>query len=248
VTKRSAATAAALCAFGALLAGCLLPADDGGVSSDPFPATTASPSADPASSGESLEGAFDYSTMDQYVGRVVPMVEQWVNETWPGMPLPETVYVPSGVAGREGCLDVDGRPATYTSRSYEYCPTDNSVYVGQDTLWEFYTETGDAGPAVGLAHEFGHHIQYQLNIPPPRTTDQLIRFENQADCLAGAWTKFTDDKGWLEYPDDLKDIESLFPLIGSAEGPERDHGTVNEREESFMAGFERGITACDVSN
>jgi predicted metalloprotease len=111
-------------------------------------------------------------------------------------------------------------------------------------LWEFYTRTGDAGPAVGLAHEFGHHIQQMAGVGPPRTADESVRHENQADCLAGAWTRYTDKQGWLEYPDDIEDIELLFPLIGSAEGPERDHGTVAERARSFQLGFDGDVDAC----
>ena len=61
--------------------------------------------------------------------------------------------------------------------SYEYCPVDQAIYVGQDMLWEFYTRTGDAGPAVGLAHEFGHHIQSQLGVP--------------LDQMAAEWTSRT---------------------------------------------------------
>jgi hypothetical protein len=248
VTKRSMAIAVALSAFGLLLAGCLLPADegsDGGVGAEPAPVDSAP---DPNGTGESLEGRFEYETMGDYVDAVVPMIEGWIDATWPGMPLPQTIYVPAGASGREGCVDLDGRAASYTSRSYEYCPADNRVYVGQDTLWEFYTETGDAGPAIGLAHEYGHHVQYQLNLPPARTTDQSIRVENQADCLAGAWTGWTDEKGYLERDDDLRDIEAMFPLIGSAEGPDRDHGTIQERRSAFESGFSGGITACGVRN
>ena len=241
--KKPMATAAAFSTLGLLLMGCLLPAEDGSdVGSGPFETTTAQP--DPSRS--SLEGAFTYQTMDEYVEAVLPMIEQWINETWPGMRLPRVQFVPAGTAGREGCVDFDGRPATYTSRSYEYCPPDNTVYVGQDTLWQFYTETGDAGPAVGLAHEYAHHVQSQLNLPQARTTDESIRVENQADCLAGAWTRFTDVKGWLEPEDDLEDIEALFPLIGSAEGPDRDHATTSERRRAFDIGFSGGVQACDV--
>jgi predicted metalloprotease len=247
VTKRSAALAVAMSATGLLLAGCLLPSVDNPLadpSESPAPVETTEPTPDP--SGSSLEGAFDYDTMDQYVDTIVPWVEEWVNKTWPGMRLPRVKFVYSGDSGPESCTDYDGAAARYTSQSYEYCAPDNTVYVGQDTVWEFYDLTGDAGPAVGIAHEFGHHIQYQLNVPPPRTTDQSIRFENQADCLAGAWTKYMDETQRLEYPDDIEDIEALFPLIGSAEGPDRDHGTAAEREKIFMEGFNDGISACDV--
>jgi predicted metalloprotease len=245
MTKRSTATTVALCAFGLLLAGCVVPADDGGVAA-PSPSSSASePSPDPSASG-SLEGRFDYSTMDEYVDAVLPMIESWMHDTWPQVPMPEVVYVQAGTSGREGCLDSDGSHAIYNSRSYEYCPPDQTVYVGQSTLWEFYSETGDAGPAVGLAHEFGHHVQAELGLPSPRTAAESVDYEDQADCLAGAWTKYTDEHKWLEYPDDIEDIEALFPIIGSAEGSDRDHGTAQEREDAFVEGFQGGVTACGV--
>jgi predicted metalloprotease len=243
--SKPAVTAVALSVFGLLLMGCILPSDEDPYAGGDSPPASTGADPDPSSS-RSLEGQFQYETMDQYVDAVVPMVEKWIQTTWPGMAVPRVYYVPGGVSGREGCLDSDGRNALYTSKSYEYCPNDNAVYVGQDTLWEFYTKTGDAGPAVGIAHEFGHHIQNVMNVPPPRTTDQSIRYENQADCLAGAWTKFTDEQHWLEYPDDIEDIEALFPLIGSAEGEDRDHGTTRERQTSFAQGFQDGPTACGI--
>src|SRR5262249_13762658 len=152
VTKRSAALAAALCTLGLLTAGCLLPADNGDNNADQ-PETSASalppePAPHPSPSGKSLEGAFDYDHMEDYVNAVLGMIEPWIKSTWPGMSIPQVEYVASGVQGREGCLDVNGRRAEYTSESYEYCPNDGIVYVGQDTLWEFYTKTGDAGPAM----------------------------------------------------------------------------------------------------
>jgi predicted metalloprotease len=196
--------------------------------------------------GESLEGKFRYETMDDYVNAVTPMITQWIEDTWRGMPLPSQVlYVPHGASGPEDCLDPTGRAAVFTSGSYEYCPAEQTIYAGQDILWEFYDRTGDAGPAVGLAHEFGHHIQVQVGVPSPRTADDSVRHENQADCLAGAWTQYTDQQGWLEYPDDIEDIDALFPLIGSAETLDRDHGTPEERNQSFQRGFAGGVRACE---
>jgi predicted metalloprotease len=229
-----------------LVAGCgLVPADPG---EDPgaggAPPTGSRPRAE--ATGESLEGKFRYETMNEYVDAVTPMITKWIKATWRGMPLPrQIVYVPHGARGPEDCLDPTGRAATYTSASYEYCPAEQVIYVGQDILWEFYTRTGDAGPAVGLAHEFGHHIQVQVGVPSPRTAEDSVRHENQADCLAGAWTRYTDEQRWLEYPDDLEDIEALFPLIGSAESLDRDHGTQDEREQSFQRGLDDGVPACE---
>lgn len=228
-------------AAGVAAAGCLLPGDPQAGDPGSGDSGTSQPEGTPTS----LEGQFSYDTMDEYVNAVLPMITSFVEETWPDMPLPQVFYVPAGTTGRESCTDQSGRQARFSSSSYEYCPVDSSIYVGQDMLWEFYTETGDAGPAVGLAHEFGHHIQSQLRVPLGRMSS--VDIENQADCIAGAWTRYTDDVlGRLEYPDDIEDIETLFPLIGSAEGPERDHGTVNERAASFQTGFDNGVAACDV--
>jgi predicted metalloprotease len=206
--------------------------------------STESPRATP--SGSSLEGRFSYDQMDQYVDAVVPMITAWTHQTWPDQPDPaRVVYVPHAASGPEGCRDSSGRLARYSARSYEYCGSDGRIYVGQDMLWSLYTEAGDAGPAVGLAHEWGHHIQSLVGVPAPESAAEAVGLEDQADCIAGAWTRFTDQQGWLEYPDDIEDIEALFPLIGSAEGPGRDHGTTPERVDSFNIGWEGGVAGCN---
>jgi hypothetical protein len=246
---RSTAFALGIALFSLALVGCLRQSarSSAGIEDPAQPAAAAiTHSPRPEATGESLEGKFTYETMDSYVDAIVPMVTQWIKGTWPGMPLPRVVYVPKGARGPEECRDSNNRTAIYTTQSYEYCGAGQTVYVGQDMLWTFYQETGDAGPAVGLAHEFGHHVQQQLGVPAPNTAAQSTRHENQADCLAGAWTQYTDQHGWLEYPDDIQDIDSLFPLIGSAEGPGRDHGTATERSRAFQNGFSRGVKACEV--
>lgn len=236
---------AAVAAVAALVlsAGCFLPSEDrGNAPLNP----SATRHARPQGSGQSLEGQFSHQTMDAYLDAVIPMITEWMDATWQGMPHPQVVYVPSGAAGPEDCTDPYGRPVRYSSRSYEYCGAGQVAYVGQDMLWIFYTRTGDAGPAVGLAHEFGHHIQQHAGVPPPRNAEESTRYEDQADCISGAWIRFTDQQGWLEYPDDIRDIEALFPLIGSAEGPDRDHGTASERAQSFQRGFDGGPAACSA--
>lgn len=237
---RSAAVAVVLSLLGLALLGCFrLPdrslGDDQAGTRRPTSSGTAS----------SLEGRFSYETMDAYVEAVVPMIREWAADTWPQLPMTQVAYVPRGVRGVEDCLDRTGVQAVYTSSSYEYCGANAVIYVGQDMLWTFYQRTGDAGPAVGMAHEFGHHVQQQLGVPPPQSAQESTRHENQADCLAGAWVRYTDQKGLLEYPDDIEDINALFPLIGSAEGPGRDHGTADERLRAFDLGFSSGPRACN---
>jgi predicted metalloprotease len=240
-SRRSRGLVLLLLALAVLAAACV------GLPPSPEPRTpgsTVSPRAAP--SGSSLEGRFSYDQMDEYVNAVVPMITAWTHETWPNLPDPtRVVYVPHGASGPEGCRDASGRLARYSAQSYEYCGADGKIYVGQDTLWSLYTEAGDAGPAVGLAHEWGHHVQSLVGVPVPESAAEAVGLEDQADCVSGAWTRFTDQKGWLEYPDDIEDIETLFPLIGSAEGPDRDHGTTEERVQSFNVGWEQGVSGCN---
>jgi predicted metalloprotease len=72
-----------------------------------------------------------------------------------------------------------------------------------------------------------------------------VSFENQADCMAGAWSRYAREKAWLEYPDDVRDIETLVRAIGSREGPGRDHGTSAERNAAFQSGFNEGLAGCN---
>src|SRR5690606_28680706 len=121
----------------------------------------------------------------------------------------------------------------------------NTIYIGQDLIWAFYRQAGDAAPAVALAHEWGHHLQSMLGVPFARSQSQAIAFENQADCISGAWAKYADEQAWLE-DDDLGDIETLLRLIGSRESRARDHGTTAERAEAFQLSYENGIEACNA--
>jgi len=250
--RRSAVTTTALVIFGIALGACDLGTPGPDESADPAGTTLAAePSSDPTPTPGSLEDEYDSpSDMKEYAYLLRDnYLEPWLDDTWPGMPFPYVRFVAEGQEGRESCLDYTGDPAYYTSESYEYCEPDVTVYVGQDTLWEFFRETGDAGPAMGMAHEYGHHIQYQLGVDPPSTPSESIDFENQADCLAGVWARFGKQKGWLEEADDLDDIEQLFPLIASAEDePDRDHGTLTERRAAFYAGYDEGAEGCGLQS
>jgi predicted metalloprotease len=254
--KRSAVTTAALSLFGLLILGCAIPEPEPFPGGDDPEITTETTEATPTTTETrtSMEGAYDYNTMDEYVDAVVgSFMTRWLNETWPRMSVPYVQYVASNESGPEACTDYDGNPGEYSGYSYEYCPADLTVYVGQDTLWEFYSETGDAGPAMGMAHEFGHHVQYELGETPPSTAAESIDFENQADCIAGAWAQWMEEIEALDTEEnspngrsDLEDIELMFPIIASAEGEDRDHGTLEEREQAFTDGYTGGESACGL--
>ena len=186
----------------------------------------------------SLEGCFDYAGMAAYLQTVRPLVTQFFAEKYPKLPAPrDVVFIPARryISGVCGLSD---------SAAYEYCPADGRVFIGQDLLWSFYRRQGDAAPVVALAHEFGHHVQVMQRVPNPRSAAQSVVFENQADCIAGAFAQYADQKGWLE-KDDLGDVEGLMQAVGSRESRYRDHGTVAERTLAFESGFKSGVKACN---
>ena len=209
--------------------------------SPPAEATVPAPTATPAPTEppQSLEGRFSYADMDQYLDAVEPMVQQFFDEQYPNLPDPRLVYIPGGRVARTACGASDGT-------AYEYCGGNQTIYVGQDLLWAFYRQAGDAAPALALAHEWGHHVQLMLDVPYARTAAQSVNFENQADCIAGAWAQYADEKGWLERDDDLQDVEKLMQLIGSGESSQRDHGTVTERKAAFEQAYEGGLKVCNA--
>jgi predicted metalloprotease len=187
----------------------------------------------------SLEGCYSYDQMSSYLDVVEPMVAKFYQTQYPKLPaLRDVVFVPNGETRREPC------GGSADSAAYEYCPASRSIYIGQDLLWSFYKREGDAAPVVALAHEWGHHVQVMLGVPSARTNADSVRFENQADCLSGAFIKYADGQGWLE-SGDLGDVEGLLQAVGSREGHARDHGTVTERKQAFDLGFKSGARGCN---
>jgi predicted metalloprotease len=209
------------------------------------PETPVQAPAQSACGSGSLEACFMHRQMPEFLDRVLPMVQQFFKEQYPRVAAPRNVQlVRSGDSGLSPCRDAAGRNGRYTDNSFEYCSANQTVYIGQDTLWAFY-RIGDAAPVLAIAHEWAHHVQSEAGTRFPRTAAESVRFENQADCMAGAWAKYAREKGWLEYPDDVQDINSLVRAIGSREGPGRDHGTAAERSTAFEQGFDTGLSACN---
>jgi predicted metalloprotease len=185
----------------------------------------------------SLQGCYGYEQMSDFYDEITVWIGEFSKATYPDMSAPSYVYVPSGTTVLSAC-DVLMDPSAYA-----YCSRDDRVYVGQDQLWAFYSKQGDAAAALGIAHEWGHHVQQVLGIAPAGRNG-VIALENQADCIAGAWVGYINGLGRLER-DDLKDINAILKVVGAAEGAGRDHGTLSERTAAVQAGFASGMTGCN---
>ena len=186
-----------------------------------------------------MENCYGYEDMQEYLDQIIPMVEQFFDTTYADMPHPtEYIYVSERDTGPTGCNE------GYTDEIYAYCSVDEKIYTGQRALWGFYSDQGDAAPAVALAHEWGHHVQNKVGVPPAATDVGQISRENQADCIAGAWTAYAEEQGWLNYPDDLNDIGALLEEIAHDELGRR-HGDLGERFDSLKLGYEFGLQGCN---
>jgi hypothetical protein len=187
--------------------------------------------------GGELDNCYNEFQMDQFVDVGERMVNGFLGQHGVGG-RPALIFVRlfGGVGGECGIQGDD---------AYDYCPADNAVYIGQSALWDFYNQYGAAGPIAGMAHEYGHFIQNVRGVPVPQTPTEMIRHEDQADCVAGAFVKYLQGLGDVEYPQDFRNLGDFLRAIGSKEGPGRDHGTSGERVHAFQTGFVGDLAACN---
>jgi predicted metalloprotease len=151
-----------------------------------------------------------------------------------------------------------------------YCPGDRKVYLDMsffDELAQKFDASGDFAQAYVVAHEVGHHVQNLTGVLPRfnqqrRTMSEVqanqmsIRVELQADCYAGIWGKFTEQKGLLE-TGDLEEALNAATQIGDDTLQKRtqgyvvpesfNHGTSEQRRRWFKRGYDTGrVDACDT--
>jgi hypothetical protein len=90
------------------------------------------------------------------------------------VPTPRLVSIASGTSMTSPCPDSFGNAAQH-DRSFDYCPTDNTVYIGQERLADVDRQYGPAALLSGIAHEYGHAIQAATGVPAPATAEDNIR-------------------------------------------------------------------------
>lgn len=144
-----------------------------------------------------------------------------------------------------------------------YCPGDEKLYIDLSFFGELrdrFKAPGDFAMAYVVAHEVGHHVQTQLGVTEEmdKIRQQVskkeynkysVRFELQADYLAGVWANRVQGKGYLE-EGDLQEALNAASAIGDdriqkqAQGyvsPESfTHGTSDQRRGWFYKGFQVG--------
>ncbi len=151
-----------------------------------------------------------------------------------------------------------------------YCPGDRKLYLDLSFFKELATRfgaSGDFANAYVIAHEVGHHVQNLLGILPKvnqmrqsaseaQSNALSVRIELQADCFAGVWGYFTNQKGIVE-AGDLESALNAAHQIGDDTLQKRSqgyvvpdsftHGTSAQRAKWFKRGFDTGkLESCDT--
>ncbi|HSM01550.1 MAG TPA: neutral zinc metallopeptidase [Acidimicrobiia bacterium] len=155
-----------------------------------------------------------------------------------------------------------------------YCPLDETIYIDVSFFGalqdRFGAEGGPLAEMYVVAHEWGHHMQHLTGVLEETRdretgpTSNAVRVELQADCFAGAWaaaaSTVTDDSGtpFLQPLTDaqIRDALSAAAAVGDDRIQETTqgevdphaftHGTSEQRQDWFLAGFRGGADSCDT--
>ena len=135
-----------------------------------------------------------------------------------------------------------------------YCVIDEKIYYSTSFRQLIESQIGDFAWVVVVAHEWGHHVQAQLGFELGTSPDLAgevlpIEFEQQADCLAGAYSVDAEISGWL----DTGDVDEALYMTeisgdppGTAWNDPRAHGSGDDRIDAFLEGYSGGIGVCDL--
>jgi predicted metalloprotease len=150
---------------------------------------------------------------------------------------------PQGVGCGADPRDVAGT-AFYCHNPKE--PHSDSISYDRTFLADLVDVYGDFLPDLVMAHEYGHVVQARVGSPPTS-----IAAETQADCFAGAWTKWVANGrathariSTPELDDLLRGYLLLRDPVGTPDAAPMAHGSYFDRLSGFYAGFAGGPKAC----
>lgn len=145
-----------------------------------------------------------------------------------------------------------------------YCPGDEKLYLDFGFFRELKTEfraPGDFAQAYVIAHEVGHHVQNLVGTMDKvnragNSNELSVRLELQADCYAGVWAFYADQKGQVEAGDPEEALRAAS-AVGDDTIQKRSqgyvvpesftHGSARERMQWFARGFKAGdMRQCDT--
>jgi len=160
---------------------------------------------------------------------------------------PRFIEYHDGEIPQNKCGTEDGDAADFESNAF-YCTLDDTVAYSVEFLDQLYKQGGAPYPMFVLMHELGHRASTLAD----KTGVVSRSEENQADCLAGATSKFTHDADRLPLTDVPKGAVLFFSLGDSggnwfaseANIDEGAHGNPTQRTAAFTTGYLRGTDKC----
>jgi predicted metalloprotease len=218
--------------------------------------------------GPVATGPYEPTEADEQAAQFVSVTLADTEEVWAGV-FQEQVgqpYDPVTLVLFKGATQSGCGGATAQSGPF-YCPQDQKVYLDTDffvTLERQLGAEGDFAAAYVVAHEVGHYIQHRLGVLDEAMGGQqqgadsaAVRTELQADCLAGVWAFHAQNQlGTLEQGDVEEAMnaaaqigdDTLQTEAGQVVRPDAfTHGTSEQRERWFYAGYETGdMASCDT--
>jgi len=191
---------------------------------------------------------FDYPAYQRTISATIGLLQEYWSMTLPqayGVPYSAPrryLYYRSDEGGGPSCGGQQAPP-----RNAFYCPQGDFIAWDETGLMiPYYVSGGDFAAAFVLAHEFGHAMQVRL--PRQQQLPVGVLRELQADCFAGAWSKWVAERGLLEAGDLDEATLAVFSardVPGTPFTDPRAHGTGFERTRAFGDGFEAGPPACN---
>jgi uncharacterized protein len=180
-------------------------------------------------------------------------------------------YRPARLTIFSGQVHTACGPGSVSSGPF-YCPASFGVYLDPVFFAVLSNKVGlhlgDVAQAYVVAHELGHHVQTLLGLTrqkaaadaqdPANANARSVRFELQADCLAGVWMHSVYRRGELSDAD-LGQALDAAAVVGddfrsNAAGGRRPreewtHGSSAQRRHWLGTGFQQGRPeACDTFN
>lgn len=194
--------------------------------------------------GTDGRSAFDYARYQQTLAATLGLLEQYWRTTLPTLggryrPLRGYTYYRSDQGGGPAC----GEEPAPANNAF-YCPVGDFIAWDETGLMiPYYVQGGDFAASFVLAHEFGHAMQARL----PRQEPAGVLRELQADCFAGAWSRWVSRRGLMD-PGDLDEatlaVFSARDVPGTPWTDPRAHGSGFQRTRAFGDGFEGDVRQC----
>jgi predicted metalloprotease len=196
--------------------------------------------------------------MADFLTAVTKDIDTYWTKTFKASDLPEPRvgyrWIPAGQTAASACGDEDGAMGDSAAA---YCPGDDTIYISEKFATDIYNGAldhalpgsaagygrtlGDFAVAYIVAHEYGHQVQDELGLfDKYRGQVPTMGFELQADCYAGTWAKSAADDKRLEDGDVQEALDAALAVGDFDTSNPGHHGTPEQREEAWNAGFESG--------